>query len=144
MTTPTRADRLTARKRAPDSISDFDASLSLNPVTGDVSRLRNEGAVSQAIQLTLLTMSGEWPFEPTNGTAVPASLFEPSDPVSLSVLRDTIERAARDKCSAYAVLNGVQVSPRADSRFIDVTVHFSLTADPSVTSSVRVVLKRAR
>lgn len=138
-----RSDRITATSATPEIRSDVDASFALNPVTGGISRVVNEQAVAQAIRLTLLTMNGEWPFEPDNGTAVVASLFEPDDAVSLNVLADTIETAVANRCASYATLRGVRVSPAQDSRSVAVDVSFSMVGSDRI-ATVRAVLRRVR
>lgn len=140
----TRADRITPASRAPEVLSDFDASLRLNPVTADVSRFTNEAAAAQAIKYAMLTANGEWPFEPDNGTAVSRSLFGPLDDVTLSNIQSTVELAFKNRCSSFAILRGVSVSTGADPRFVDVAITYSLALSPSSSATVRVVLKRAR
>lgn len=138
-----RADYTTRNSVAPTLRSDLDAAFVLNPVTASISKLVNEAAVAQAIRYTLLTVDGEWPFEPDNGTAVNRSLFEPSDEIARSTLEDTIELAMKNRCSGYAELVGVQVRSRPDTRYVDVLVAFRMIGGTAV-SVVSVVLRRVR
>jgi phage baseplate assembly protein W len=138
-----RSDFLTRNSATPELRSDLDAAFVLNPITSSISRVVNEAAVSQAIRLTLLTVDGEWPFEPDNGTAINRTLFDPSDEVQRGILEDTIANAVNNRCSAYAALVGVQAKPRADSRYVDVLVAYRMVGGSAV-SVVTVVLRRAR
>lgn len=141
--TTNRSNFVTRNTPSVESRSDLDVSFLLNPVTQSISRVVNEAAVAQAIRLTLLTIDGEWPFEPDNGTALNRSLFDPSDEIARGMIEDTITNAVHNRCSAYASLVGVQVRPRSDSRYLDALVAYTMIGSERV-AVVSVVLRRVR
>lgn len=68
--------------------SDFSYDFSAHPKTGDITLLKNEDAVKNAVKNLLLTNYGEILFDYTIGSGLYHKLFEPLDQITLR----TIER----------------------------------------------------
>ena len=57
---------------------DIDMSFLKNPFTNDISVVRNENAIKQALKNVMLTKTSEKVFDPEFGTNIWVSLFEPN------------------------------------------------------------------
>lgn len=137
----TRADR-GARWRQRVLYKDVLVDFTLDPVTGSVGVVTNERAVAQALRSLLLTMNGEWPFEPGAGSALRRVLFEMNDGPG-RVLVETTIRQAIDAQMPMVLVDAVTV--QADKNWgVNVTVAYTITGLPSQPQTLSVVLKRVR
>lgn len=123
--------------------SDFVMDFSLNPYTGALGEVVNEQAVAQCIKFLILTMNGEWAFEPAAGSAVRGSLFNPMDQVQLDLLMSTISTAIQNSMAAVVRVVGVAAVPHQGQDQVVVTVAYSLTGRSGVFT-VTTVLRRVR
>lgn len=138
----TRADRYTQLNKIPDLFSDFLTDLTPHPITKDLSRVRNDQSVRQAIKNLVLTNYGERLFQPQIGSSVMRSLFEPND----GLLRDDIEDSVRRTIEfnePRAQVLGVDVVSTPDQYSISINIVFALinTTEPQ---SLEVILRRVR
>lgn len=88
----TRADTYTQTQKIKDLFSDFLDDLTPHPITRDISRVRNEQSIKQALKNLILTNYGERPFQPQIGSDIRSSLFEPNDDVVAEDLQYKIEK----------------------------------------------------
>lgn len=72
---------------------DISLAFDANPVTGDLSVLKNERAINQAIKNIILFLPGEVPFQHDIGSRVSDYLFESVDIGTAGLLQVEIERA---------------------------------------------------
>ena len=73
-----RAD-IVQRTKPVEYFSDFLNNMDVHPVNKSLGRVINEEAVKQSLKNLILTNSGERLFQPTIGSDVYKSLFEPND-----------------------------------------------------------------
>ena len=100
------------------SISDFtDISLSFqaNPVTGDITTLKNDRAIVNALKNCVLTATKEKPFVPTYGSVVGDSLFELDDAFSLGEIELEVIRAIEYNEPRVKIIN-VSVESAGDTQ----------------------------
>lgn len=72
---------------------DISLAFEPNPLNGDITILRNERAINNAMKNIVLTIVGEKPFNHDFGSRVNAFLFDVVDDASAGLLQDEIERA---------------------------------------------------
>lgn len=138
----TRADKFTQLQKIPDLFSDFLNDLTPHPITKDVTRLRNDTSVRQAVKNLVLTNFGERLFQPGIGCNVYGSLFEPND----SFLINDIRRSIVDTISynePRVVVNNVEVIPSQQGDKITINIVFSLINNP-VPQNLDIILRRVR
>lgn len=138
----TRADKFTQLQKIPDLFSDLLNDLTPHPITKDVTRLRNDDAVRQAVKNLVLTNFGERLFQPAIGCNVSRSLFEPSDDFMINDMRlaiiDTISYN-----EPRVIVNNVDIFPSRQGDKITVNIVFSLINNP-VPQNLDIILRRVR
>ena len=75
--------------------SDIPLNFTPNPITGDVSPLREESSVKSALLNLLRSPLGQKPFYPEYGTNLDKFLFEPADPLTETEINEDIAYAIR-------------------------------------------------
>lgn len=138
----TRADKFTQLQKIPDLFSDFLNDLTPHPITKDVTRLRNDSSVRQAVKNLVLTNFGERLFQPGIGCNVYGSLFEPND----GFLINDIRRSIVDTISynePRVIINNVEVIPSQQGDKITINIVFSLINNP-VPQNLDIILRRVR
>lgn len=138
----TRSDRFTQLQKIPDLFSDFLNDLTPHPITKDVTRVRNDQSIKQAVKNLVLTNYGERLFQPGIGSNVYRSLFEPND----AFLANDIERSIADTITynePRVLLNNVDVVPSSQGDKITINIVFSIINNP-VLQNVEVILRRVR
>ena len=138
----TRADNFTQIQKIPDMFSDFLTDLVPHPITKDVSRIRNESAVRQSIKNLIFTNYGERLFQPSIGSSVNSSLFEPNDEVLAEDLRYHIEKTITD-FEPRAQVQRIEVTPFPFQDKITVNILYSLINSTEL-QSVDLILRRVR
>jgi phage baseplate assembly protein W len=143
MVTPIRADKRTARPLLNILYSDIIFDFSRNPVTGFLGRVVNEAAISQMMKTMILTKNGEWPFEPNNGSATAAVLFDPNDQVTWDLVQATIEEAIQSLAPQVVLVN-LQIIPNVSADSLLVTISYQLANLSPNTFHLQLVLRRVR
>ena len=138
----TRADNFTQTQKIPDLFSDFLADLTPHPITGDVSRVKNEAAVKQSIKNLIFTNFGERFFQPLIGSNVNRSLFEPNDEVLAEDLRYHVQKTIED-FEPRAQVQLVDVVPFPQQDKVSVSIVYSLINSTQL-QSVDLILRRVR
>jgi len=72
---------------------DISLAFEPNPITGDLTLIKNERAINDAIKNLILTKPGEIPFDPTFGSRVSDYLFELMDEGTAGLMTLEIQRA---------------------------------------------------
>ena len=103
----TRGQKFTVQWRQPIYYADFMMDFSKNPDTGALATVTNEDSIGQSIRNLVETSFGERPGRNGIGSKVASSLFNPSTPFTLDVLR----------ASVLSVIENHE--PRADSVTVD-------------------------
>jgi phage baseplate assembly protein W len=138
----TRADRFTQIQKLPDLFSDFLEDLTPHPVTKDVVRVQNDKAITRAIKNLILTNYGERPFQPSIGSNVNRSLFEPNDGFLEDELESSIRRTLETSEPRASVLN-VTVTPSQDENSVSINIVYSII-NSMQPQSLDLVLRRVR
>jgi phage baseplate assembly protein W len=138
----TRADRYTQIQKIPDLYSDFFDDLTPHPVTKDLMRVRNDQSVKQSVKNLVLTNIGERLFQPTIGSTVNGSLFEPNDAFLADDLKSSIRNVIESNEPRVTLID-VLVSPQADEVSVNVTIIFALINNMQ-PQSLDIILRRVR
>jgi phage baseplate assembly protein W len=138
----TRADRFTQIQKIPDLFSDFMTDLTPHPITKDLVRLQNDKSIAQSLRNLVLTNYGERLFQPTIGSNVNRSLFEPAD----AFLEDEIESSIAKTIAAneprVEILN-VKATVSNDQSSVAVNIVFSII-NSMQPQSLDLILRRVR
>ena len=138
----TRADNYTQIQKLPDLFSDFMTDLTPHPITGDVTRVKNEASVRQSIKNLLLTNYGERLFQPTIGSNVYRSIFEPNDDILSEDLRYHIQKTIED-FEPRIRIQLIEINPTPDDNDIKINIIYSLINSTQL-QSVDFILRRVR
>ena len=99
--------------------TDISLSFQPNPLNGDISVLKDERAINNALKNIIMTSIYEKPFDSMFGSTVNRILFEPADTMTADDLQFEIKRAiARNE-------------PRVKVEFVDVRINYD-TGDYNV------------
>jgi phage baseplate assembly protein W len=138
----TRADRYTQLQKIPDLFSDFLNDLTPHPITKDVSRARNDQTIKQSIKNLVLTNYGERLFQPTIGSRVNYSLFEPNDIFMQNDLENSITQVISQN-EPRAIVNSVDAIPTNQDDSVSINIVFSLINNPQ-PQNLEIILRRVR
>lgn len=136
-----RADRFTPKNKQLTYYSDFSTNFDLNPVTGLLAVVTNEESVKQRLRNLILTNLTDRPYQPTVGSKIKASLFEPIDVVTENTIADSI-RTTVYNCEPAVILKHVSVLGNADLNFYEVSVYFETINIPGNVHELNLILKR--
>ena len=104
---------------------DISLAFEANPVTGDLSLLKDERAINNAIKNIILTAPGEKPFDRDYGSRVGDYLFDLVDVGTAGLLKLEIERAIKFN-EPRVELQNVQVSANPAQNQFDVRVEYKI------------------
>lgn len=138
----TRADRFTQTEKIPDMFSDFLTDLTPHPITKDLSRVRNDQSIRQSIRNLILTNYGERLFQPSIGSNISASLFEPNDSFMEDSLEFSIRRTIESNEPRANIIN-LSVLTAPDENTVSINIVFSII-NSMQTQSLDVILRRVR
>lgn len=138
----TRADRYTQLQKVPDLFADFLTDLTPHPITKDVSRLKNEQAIRQSVKNLVLTNYGERLFQPTIGSNVYRSLFDPNDQFLANSLETSVRQTITANEPRVNVLD-VRVLSTRDDNYISINIVFFII-NSMQPQSIDVILRRVR
>lgn len=119
---------LTSKNR---TFVDISLDFTPNPLTGDLTTLKNSRAINNSIKNIILIHPNEVPFNRDMGSTVSRLLFEMCDDFTASLLEDEIKRAIRFN-EPRADLEFVQVRPDPDGNQFLVTVQYKIVGTENV------------
>jgi len=137
----TRADKYTQIQRQ-EYFSDFLNNFDSHPVNNTLAKISNENSVKQSIRNLILTNLGERLFQPTIGSNIRHSLFEPNDVITAENITNFVKSTINQN-EKRAFLMSVQVYPNPDKNAFNVNVIFSLINN-NTPIQLNVILKRVR
>jgi len=138
-----RAAKETLNKKQPIIYSDFVNNLLLHPLSGDIARVTNDESIKQSIKNLITFNYGEKLFNPTVGSDVYKSLFEPLDGFVLNDIRDHIVNTITYYETRVNLID-VQVSGMEnDENAVAVTIVFSII-NTGASASLNLILRRVR
>lgn len=76
--------------------TDLDPSLSMNPLTGDISRLVDAQAIISSCRNLVLGNTNSRPFQPDLGSGLEFELFEPLNPITANNISRRITTVIRN------------------------------------------------
>lgn len=122
--------------------SDFNMSFATHDTTKDLSVLKNENSVKQAIKNLILTDVFERPFQPGIGCNIRNVLFELFSPQTSdrakTYIRETIEQY-----EPRASIKDISVSPNLDQNTLAATIKFSIINTVEI-QNLTVLVERIR
>lgn len=121
---------------------DLDLSLIPNPFTKDISVLRDDRAVIQAVKNLLLTNFFERPFDPLKGGNLSGFLFEPADHITRSNMKDAISRVLGKYEPRVQLLN-INIVDNPDEYSYNIGVGFRIV-ETNLETEVQIQLRRLR
>lgn len=121
---------------------DLDLSLILHPIRGDITPLKDDVAIKNAIKNLLLTNFFERPFNSDVGANLRALLFEPADAITEIALRDNISRVIR-KYEPRVELRNTSVTFIEDSNAYNIIVSIRVK-ETDTEQNVEIILRRLR
>lgn len=137
-----RADIYTPNYKKEERYSDLLLSFNMNPQSGNLGRVVNEQSIKQALTSLILTNKGERFYDPSIGSTVKASLFEPADVMTADAIRESIADAIKYH-EPRVNLIGVEIEDDPDNDRYKVNVFFNLINIPDVLQ-LDLILKRVR
>jgi phage baseplate assembly protein W len=138
-----RADKLTIEQKKIEYYSDFTNDFAKNPVTGFLARVTNEESVKQSIRNIIMTNRGERFYNPSFGSTVYASLFNPFDSTTLIAIKESITESINN-FEPRAELKAVIVIPRPDELSVSVKIIFGIKNYIPADYTLDLVLTRLR
>ena len=136
-----RADKFTQTQKQ-EYFSDFLNNFDNHPVNTTLARVINENSVKQSIRNLILTNFGERLYQPTIGSDITKTLFEPNDVVTAENITFFIKNTIKQN-EPRAILLEVNVYPNPDRNLFDVNLVFSLINN-NIPITLNVILKRVR
>ena len=122
------------------SFSDLSINFSRNPFTDDLSVVKNDNSIKQAVKNLILTAPGEKPFQPLVGSSVTDLLFEPLDAFTVDTLADEIKQTI-NQYEPRVSLTNVEVTPIEESNKINVSIEYQVVGLP-IVETIEFVLQR--
>lgn len=105
--------------------SDFSLDFTAHPVTGDISKLINDNAIKNSIELLLDMEYFNAPMQPEKGSPIKRILFEPMGIDSVIELKDAIEEVIL-KYEPRVRLEEVRVKADYDNAIYNVEIIFQI------------------
>ncbi len=137
-----RNDYHTPTAKRLEYYSDFMTDFVKHPVTSELVLVTNEDSVAQSLRNIILTDLGEWPFRPSVGSNIRASLFQNYGPFMVEDLTRAITDAVKN-CEPRAKIVGLQIYENQANGEIGVNLMFT-TINSTEVFSLNQILKRAR
>lgn len=140
--TVSRADKFTQLNKKQEYFSDFLNNFDRHPITNSLVRTTNEDSVKQALKNLILTNIGERVFQPTVGSYIRASLFEPNDVITSEKIITTINNVVKFNEPRVQLLN-IVANPNVENDSFDVSIVFAIINNPNPVT-LNLILRRVR
>jgi phage baseplate assembly protein W len=122
--------------------SDIDLNFNPNPISGDVTVLKDAEAIKRSVKNLLLTNYYERPFKSNFGGNLTAQLFENFTHANSEILKTQILTTLKKHENRISVI-GIKVNANEDENRYDVSVTFAIDAISEIVS-VNLFLERTR
>jgi phage baseplate assembly protein W len=126
----------------PVKFSDFSLGFKPHPFTGDISILKNEDAVKNAVKNLVLTGHYERPFYPDKGCGIYQMLFELISPATAMSIQQHIETVLFNWEPRVNVVS-VSCNANSDENGYDVTIKYEIVNETFV-NEIEFFLERVR
>lgn len=121
---------------------DLDLGLKPHPVRKDITTLKDDAAIKNAVRNLLVTNHFERPFQPELGANLKGFLFEPADAITRINMKNRIAQTLK-KHEPRIEVQDVDVIDRADQNAYDITVRFRIK-QYDTTDTVQILLRRLK
>lgn len=122
---------------------DISLSLKANPLTRDLSILKDENAIARSVQNLVLTIRGEKFFEPFIGTSVNELLFENIDLFTARKIENQITEVINNFEPRVRLIETI-VTPNYDEGAMDVNVKYRIVGIDALPQQLEFVLLPTR
>ena len=126
---------------------DFSLSFTRNPVTGDVSTIKDVQDIKRSIRNLVMMNPGDKPFHPEIGTGLRAALFQNFSPTMSEALRLRIENTLKiyePRITVREVSFRDPDSQSLDNNALNCFIIFTLNNAPDQLEQVSLMLQRIR
>lgn len=107
--------------------ADLDLKFRVNPSSRDIRPVKDLGAIKNSVRNLILTNKLERPFQPEIGSNLTKLLFEPSDPVTISLIKEDIINTIENH-EPRVSLRLVEVEDYSDRNAYFVSVDFRVVS----------------
>jgi phage baseplate assembly protein W len=125
------------------TFKDLNITFKPHPVTGDLTVVKDEAAIKQAIINLLLTNRGERFFAPQIGSSLNNLLFEMLDFGTASLVNTEIQNTLKFYEPRINILS-LSTTPNFDENGFDVELVFEVVGREDIPTSVNFFLERTR
>lgn len=134
--------RFTPSSKKVNIYADFKKNLEISPLSNDLTLLKDEDAVKEALTNILLTEPGERLMQPDFGGGLRTLLFENLTPATLTMIRERIIAAVRIHEPRAELIN-VTVASTIDENAVQASIQFYIS-NTEQPIELDVILERTR
>jgi phage baseplate assembly protein W len=125
------------------TFKDLNITFKPHPITGDLTTVKGEAAIKQAIVSLLLTNKGERLFKPKVGSSLNKLLFEPLDVATAAQITNEIRNVLRTYEPRISIVS-LETFTNYDSNGFEVELTFEVIGREDFPQSVTFFLERTR
>lgn len=107
--------------------ADLDLKFRVNPSSRDIRPVKDLGAIKNSVRNLILTNKLERPFQPEIGSNLTKLLFEPADPITISLIKEDIINTI-ENYEPRVSLKLVEVEDYSDRNAYFVSVDFRVVS----------------
>jgi phage baseplate assembly protein W len=138
----TRADLISQTSKKSEYFSDFLSNFDKSPLSNDLGRTTNEGAIKASIRNIVLTNTGERPFQRDVGSETRRSLFEPYSRFTADDIVESVKHAIKFNEPRVEIIN-VELIGSQDHDAYTMNILFFIINNPAPIS-LSLILQRVR
>jgi phage baseplate assembly protein W len=125
------------------TFKDLNITFKPHPITGDLTVIKDEAAIKQAIINLLLTNKGERFFDSRIGSSLSNLLFEQLDFATASLINTEVENTIKFYEPRVNILS-ISTVPNFDDNGFDIELVFEVTGREDLPTSINFFLERTR
>ena len=125
------------------TFKDLNITFKPHPITGDLTVIKDEAAIKQAIINLLLTNKGERFFDSRIGSSLSNLLFEQLDFATAALINSEVENTIKFYEPRVNILS-ISTVPNFDDNGFDIELVFEVTGREDLPTSINFFLERTR
>jgi phage baseplate assembly protein W len=125
------------------TFKDLNITFKPHPITGDLTTVKDEAAIKQAIINLLLTNRGERFFDSRIGSSLSSLLFEQLDFATASLVNTEIQNTLRSYEPRISILS-LTTTPNFDDNGFDIELVFEVVGREDIPREITFFLERTR
>ncbi len=125
------------------TFKDLNITFKPHPITGDLTVIKDEAAIKQAIINLLLTNKGERFFDSRIGSSLSNLLFEQLDFATAALINSEVENTIKFYEPRINILS-ISTVPNFDDNGFDIELVFEVTGREDLPTSINFFLERTR